>query len=95
MNLSIDKTNTKDRLNENLNTLKKYDMKKEAKQLSNFVESIIVSEEVKSYFRRKNKLYRYDLKYKDDMKALAEDIHHHQDDIYDGYYSENMRSNRE
>ena len=81
--------NTKDRLNENLKTLKKYDMEKEAKQLSNFVESIVVSEEVKSYFPRKGKLYRYDSKYKkDDIKELAEDMQRHQDYIYDGYYSD-------
>jgi hypothetical protein len=81
--------NAKDRLNEKLKILKKYDMGKEAKDLSDFIEGFIGTEESRSYFRRKEKLYRWDLKYKEgDIKELAEDMYRHQDDIYDGYYSE-------
>jgi hypothetical protein len=68
--------NTIDRLNENLKTLKKYDMEKEAKEFSEFMDKVIASEEKRSYFRTlKHKLYRYDSKYKkDDLKELAEDM---------------------
>jgi hypothetical protein len=84
--------NAKDRLNEKLKTLKKYDMGKEAKDLSDFIEGSIGREETRSYFRRKEKLYRWDLKYKEgDVKELAEDMYRHQDDIYDGYYSDNTQ----
>jgi hypothetical protein len=58
-------------------------MEKEAKELLDFVEYVVASEYLRSYFRRhKNKLYRWDLKYKDDdMKTLVEDIYRHQDYI--------------
>jgi hypothetical protein len=85
--------NTIEQLNEKLKTLKEYDMEKETKELLKLVEGTFVTEEIRSYFRRKNKLYRWDLKYKDDdIQELAEDIYRHQDDIYDGYYSDSMIS---
>jgi hypothetical protein len=86
--------NAKDRLNEKLKILKKYDMGKEAKDLAEFIEGFVGTEETRSYFRRKEKLYRWDLYKKEDIEELAEYMYRHQDYIYDGYYSDNMRSKR-
>ena len=42
-------------------------MEKEAKELLDFVEYVVASENLRLHFRRrKNKIYRWDLKYKDD-----------------------------
>jgi hypothetical protein len=65
-------------------------MEKEAKELSEFIEKVVVAEETRSYFRSKQRLYRWGSKYKDDdLKELAEDMYRHRDDIYDGYYYDN------
>ena len=54
-----------------------------------FLDGINASEGIREYFYAKNKLYRWDLKYKDDeMKTLAEDIDRHQDYIDDAYYDD-------
>jgi hypothetical protein len=86
--------NTIDQLKEKLKNLKEYNMEKENTQLSKFIDSIVVNEETKAYFRdKKRRLYRWDLKYKkEDIKDLAEDINRHRDEIDDAYYSDNMRS---
>jgi hypothetical protein len=61
--------------------------------LLDFVEGISASEAIREYFHAKNKLFRWDLKYKDDeLKTLAEDIDKHQDDIYDAQYDEYISS---
>jgi hypothetical protein len=85
-------TNATEELKKRIHNLKKYGMKKEAKELLEFIDrDILLNENVKTYFRRKNKLYRWDLKYKDDdIKELAEDIYRHQDYIDDGYYDDSM-----
>ena len=85
-------TNATEELKKRIHNLKKYGMEKEAKELLDFVEYVVASENLRSYFRRrKNKLYRWDLKYKDDdMKTLVEDMYRHQDYIDDGYYDDSM-----
>jgi hypothetical protein len=81
--------NTIYRLNENLKTLKKYDMEKEVDLLSKFIDRIFVNEETRSYFRhKKGRLYRWDSKYKkEDIKDLAEDMYRHRDWMDDAYSS--------
>jgi hypothetical protein len=78
------------RLNEILKTLKKYGIEKEAKELSEFIDKVVATEETRSYFRSKQKLYRWGSEYKDaDLKELAEDTYRHRDENYYGYYSDN------
>ncbi len=81
--------NITQQLKEHTQILKKYSMEKEAKELLDFLDGINASEGIREYFYAKNKLYRWDLKYKDDeMKTLAEDIDRHQDYIDDAYYDD-------
>jgi hypothetical protein len=81
--------NTIYRLNENLKTLKKYDMEKEVNLLTKLIDGIFINEETRSYFRQKRgSLYRWDLKYnKEDIAELAEDMTRHPDCMYDPYSS--------
>jgi hypothetical protein len=80
-------TNTTEELKKRIHNLKKYGMEKEAKELLDFVENIVLSENIRSYFCDKNKPYRWDLKYKaEDIQTLAEDMHRHPDYINDAYY---------
>lgn len=73
-----------DQLKERLENLKKYDMEKEADKLLKFIEEILVKEEIRAYFSyKKNKRYRWDLKYKkDDVQDLAEYLYRHRDDFH-------------
>ncbi len=80
-------TNMTEQLKKHVHNLEKYGMEKEAKELLDFVEGIVLSDNIKSYFRDKNKPYRWDLKYKaEDIKTLAEDMYRHRDDIDVAYY---------
>jgi hypothetical protein len=87
--LQMNQMNTIYRLNENLKTLKKYDMEKEADLLSKFIDGIFINEELRSYFRQKRgSLYRWDSKYKkEDIEVLAEDMDRHHDWMDDPYSS--------
>jgi hypothetical protein len=65
--------NNMDQLKEKLTNLKVYNMEEEVNQLSEFIDSVFVNEETRSYFRhKKRRLYRWDSKYKkEDIKELA------------------------
>ena len=77
-------TNATEKLKKRIHNLKKYSMEKEAKELLDFVERIVLNEDIRSYFYDKNKPYRWDLKYKDeDIEAFAEDMSRHPDYIED------------
>jgi hypothetical protein len=81
--------NTMDQLKERLENLKKYDMEKEFKALLKFTDGIIVSDQIRAYFRnKKHRLYRWDLKYKkEDIEALAQDMARHPDWLDNAYSS--------
>jgi hypothetical protein len=75
------------------NNLSKCGMEQEAKGLSKFREHIFVVDEMRSYFRRKNKRYRWDLKYKDDdFGQLAGDMIKNWNYIDDAHYDDHMSS---
>jgi hypothetical protein len=73
--------NSLDQLKEKLTNLKVYNMEEEVNQLSEFIDGILLNEELRSYFRQKRgSLYRWDSKYKkEDKETLAEDMVRHPD----------------
>jgi hypothetical protein len=76
-----------------LHDLEKYEMKQEAEELSKFMKRIFLVDEVRSYFHRKNKPYRWDLKYKDDdIIKLLKNMECHRDYIDDALYDAEMSS---
>jgi hypothetical protein len=77
-----------EQLKESVQHLENYGMGLEVKEISQIVNTIFNFDELSAYFRRKGKLYRWDLKFSDsEIEEIAEGIHQHPDYIEDGYRS--------